>query len=147
MTATPPGITLVAQDKFGTAVALGDGVLAVGVVGDDTNGESRGAVYIIADGGNNWADIVADDVTKLSDATDGISIENYAEFGTSVAFDYEDDGSGLLAIGARHGQINKISYGAVYLIGDGGDNWRTVAAGGCDEGGQCFCRADARRRG
>ena len=120
------GITLAASDSFGVSVALDGGLLAVGARADDTGGTDRGAVYLIDDGGNGWADILSSDVTEINEDTAGITLANSDHFGTSVALDGE-----ALAIGASSDDTcpaGGSNCGAVYLIHDGGDDWASVAA-------------------
>ena len=181
------GVSLNTFDHFGSSVALDGDTLAVGVYGDDVNGNDRGAVYLIDDGDDRWASVVADDVTKLSGNTSGIFLSNNDYFGSSVALDgstiavgatgdstgahnagavhilndknndgdYADSGEsvkisnsttgisvgvfgalgssvsldgGLLATGVYNDHTGGDSRGAVYIIGDGGDGWASVAA-------------------
>ena len=120
---TTTGITLANSDRFGFSVALDDGVLAVGSPNDDTGGADRGAVYLIDDGGNGWADIVASDVTKISNSTTGITLANGDYFGSSVALN-----GGVLAVGANYDDTGGSDRGAVYLIDDGGNGWADIVA-------------------
>ena len=117
------GLTLNSQANFGSGVALSDGVLVVGAPGDNTNGTGRGAIYLIDDGGNDWADIVAGDIRKISSATDNINLADRDYFGSAVALD-----DGLLAVGAEGDDTGGFNRGAVYLIDDGGNDWADIVA-------------------
>ena len=118
------GISLEDYDLFGISVALDDGLLAVGVRGDDTGGTDYGAVYLIDDGGNDWADIIAGDVIKIDNDTAGVSLTTQAYFGAALAID-----DGLLAVGAYgDGESLGSAIGAAYLIKDGGDGWSSILA-------------------
>ena len=121
------GITLAAGDSFGVSVALDGGLLAVGARADDTGGTDRGTVYLIDDGGNGWADIIAGDVTEINGSTAGITLADSDHFGTSVALD-----GGALAVGASSDDTcptGGTNCGAVYLISDGGNSWADIIAG------------------
>ena len=118
---TTDALTLSNYDQFGWSVDLDDGVLAVGDIANDTGGYGRGAVYLIADGGDGWATIESTDVVKLSSDTAGITLEDYDQFGYSVAID-----NGLLAVGVPNDDTGGNGRGAVYLIDDGGDGWGSV---------------------
>ena len=118
-----PGYRCQNNDEFGRSVAFGDGVLAVGAWDDSTGGTERGAVYLIEDGGNNWADIVAGDVTKIAHSAGVIDLEDYDGFGTSVSFDGD-----VLAVGAPWNSVGATVSGAVYLIKDGGNDWADIVA-------------------
>ena len=100
--------------RFGSSVALGDGILVIGAESDNTGGYGRGAIYIIKDGGDDWSSIVADDVIKIDSNTSGLSLTNHEFFGTSVTL-----GSGVLAVGTDD---------VVYIIKDGGDDWSSIVA-------------------
>ena len=109
-------LTIADYTNFGTAVAFGDGMLAVGGA---VAGSRRGSVFLIKDGGDGWASVESADVAVIDNSTTGISLSVYDSFGSSVAFD-----GGLLAVGAPGTSSNK---GRVYLIADGGDSWGSVA--------------------
>ena len=122
------GITLVNNDNFGVSVALENGLLAVGASNDGTGGESRGAVYLIDADGDRWGSIVPDDVTKISNDTNDITLVNNGNFGVSVALE-----NGLLAVGAANDDTDTTRRGAVYLIDDGGDRWDSITSGDVTE--------------
>ena len=88
------GISLGNLSYFGESVAFNDdrSVLAVGA----TNASGGGAVFLIASGGDNWASIQSADVTKLDNATGGLSIADTYQFGSDVAF----ADNGYLIVGA-----------------------------------------------
>ena len=123
------GISLTSGDAFGRAVALdvSAGLLAIGATGDDEGGSNRGAVYIVDDGGNSWADIVSDDVEKIDDSHAGLSFTDGDQFGNALAFDGSTlyVGSPYDNTGGTGGFANR---GAVYIIADGGNNWTDVVA-------------------
>ena len=85
--------------------------LAVGAMGDSVYGLYQGAVYLITDGGNGWADVVSGDVTKLSEGTDNISLANNDGFGRAVAL-----AGGTLVVGASNDGAGGGGRGAVYLV-------------------------------
>ena len=107
------GVSLNTFDHFGVSVAFDGDTLAVGAYGDDVNGNDRGAVYLIDDGDDRWASVVADDVTKLSGNTSGISLSNNDYFGSSVAL----DGS-TIAVGATGDSTGAHNAGAVHILND-----------------------------
>ena len=114
------GISLDASDRFGTSIALDDGILVIGASGDDSGGSNRGAIYIISDGADNsFATLSAFDVLKFSNVSSS-TVFPFADddgFGTSVALD-----NGVIAIGATGDDTGGTNKGAVYLIDDGTDN-------------------------
>ena len=114
------GITLASSDYFGVSVALEGEVLAVGASQDGTGGNYRGAVYILNDinGDGDYKD--AGEQVKLSSSTNGITLSNGERFGTSVALEGD-----FMAVGVTGKSGEK---GAVYLLSDGGDGWRSVVA-------------------
>ena len=110
------GITLASYDYFGISVALSDGLLAVGANLDDTGGSSRGAVYLIDDGDDDWGSVLAGDVTKISHSSDlGISLDDSDNFGSGVAL--STDGT-IIAVGARFDDDGGSNRGAVYILSD-----------------------------
>ena len=111
---TATGLTLTNEDYFGMSVALDveSGLLAVGADGDDTEGGgARGAVYLIDRGDDDWASVVAADVTKIDSSTDGVSLANADRFGYAVALD-----GGVLTIGASQDDEGGTDTGAVHLF-------------------------------
>lgn len=88
------------EDRFGEAVALDNGVVAVGATYDDDNGRSAGAVYLFeASTGNRITKLYPDDA------------ERGHYFGWSVAAD-----EGLLVVGAAGDDQNAFIAGAVYVF-------------------------------
>lgn len=88
------------DDEFSYAIALDDGIVAVGTPFDDDNGSNSGSAY-------------------LFDATTGIQIVKLlpsdgtanAEFGFSIAIQ-----NGLVAVGAKGDNENGTNAGAAYLF-------------------------------
>ena len=117
------GITLGSGDFFGFGLDLDNGTVAIGVTGDDTGGTNYGAVYLVSDGGDDWASIEATDVVTINNDTAGITLAANDYFGTSVALDGD-----LLAVGASYADGDGTNKGEVYLIEDGGDSWDSIAA-------------------
>ena len=119
------GITLANSDAFGSSVALSDGLLAVGAVGDDDGGSNAGTVYLIGSGGDGWGSIESTDVIEINNATAGVTLAASDAFGVSVALS-----DGLLAVGAIGDDTGGSNRGAVYLIDSGADgSFGTIASG------------------
>lgn len=121
------GAPLVDGDEFGDSVAgLGDldrtgpavAALAVGAIGDDDGGAHRGAVRIL------FLDPAGDvlSVRKISDTRGGFQgvLDDYDEFGGSVAFLGDLDGAGpsvgAIAVGAVGDDDGGLDRGAVYVL-------------------------------
>ena len=68
------GISLSSGDYFGFGLDLDNGTVAVGVTGEDTGGSNYGAVFLIDDGGDDWASIQASDVVTINNDTTGITL-------------------------------------------------------------------------
>ena len=99
--------TLANIDVFGQSIAnagnlYGDGntVLAVGAPGDNTNGDSRGAIYLLSF--SPAGSLTAVPTKIASGTTEGPSLANSDFFGTSLANAGDLDGGGgtILAVGA-----------------------------------------------
>jgi hypothetical protein len=115
--------TLDSWDYFGTYVTStgdmdGDGVMdiAVGANGDDDGGTDRGAVWILflnADGTVKSHQKISDTQGNFSGALD-----NYDEFGNSVASIGDLDGDGVtdLAVGTRRDDDGGTNRGAVWIL-------------------------------
>lgn len=89
-----------AFDLFGTSVAIGSGVVAVGATGDAVNGLNSGSVYIFdASSGEQLANLVPEDGRAS------------AAFGNSVAIDND-----VLLVGAWGHENTDGSTGAAYLF-------------------------------
>lgn len=91
--------TLGDQHQFGAAVALADGIAAIGAYGDDEGGAETGAAYVYRDTGGTW-----DFLARLHPET----LPAGARSGWSVAVD-----AGVAAIGAVHADARR---GRVDLI-------------------------------
>ena len=121
------GITLSDYDKFGSSVALGSGLLAVGAA---QTSSSKGAVYVIANGGDDWGSIEAGDVVKIDGSTAGITLANYDYFGDYISLVETADGTPVLAVGVDGDDTGGARRGAVYLIDSGADkSFATIASG------------------
>ena len=122
------GLNLANSDNFGSAVALSsDGtILAVGALGDDTGGINKGAVHIFTKDGETWAYS-----TKVADGTDGLTLANSEQFGTSAAL---SSNGATLAVGAQYNDTDGRNKGAVYLFTKNGGTWTysTKMADGTD---------------
>ncbi len=104
-----------AEDFFGAAVALGNGVVMVGApnAGDESAG--TGKVYLFVEPERGWRDMQETAVLK---AEDGAVAQ---AFGIALAFD-----EGILVVGAP-GRADSDLQGAVYLFGGSGDRWTQKA--------------------
>jgi len=118
---TTNGATLIDNDNYGYSVAsLGDlnndGVvdLAVGAIGDDTGGSTRGAVYIHYMNTNGTVDST---VKIASGTTNGPTIADADNYGYSVTSlgDLNNDGVEDLAVGAPADDTSGNARGAVYI--------------------------------
>ena len=69
-------------DNFGRSVALYKNRLAVGADGDDTDGSSRGAVYLFT---FNWTTNHITNNAKINSRTSGLTLRDYDYFGSSIA--------------------------------------------------------------
>ena len=119
---TTNGPTLSNNDNFGFSVASigdldGDGVtdLAVGAYRDDEGGSDRGAVHIMFMN----TDGTVDSTVEINDSTtNGPTLSNDDNFGTSVASIGDLDGDGVtdLAVGAYQDDEGGEDRGAVHII-------------------------------
>ena len=105
------GVSLSNNDAFGSSVAITNGMLAVGAIGDDTGGTNRGAVYLIRDGGDGWGSIIAGDVAVIDNTLSSITLVNDDNFGSGVAID-----GGALAVGAVYDDAGGTNRGAVLMF-------------------------------
>jgi WD40 repeat protein len=90
----------VAFDFFGQSIAIGGGVVAVGVPQDDDNGDASGSVYL-------FDATTGVQITKLVPG-DGTPGDN---FGNAVAI-----GDGVVAVGAQRDDANGPFSGSAYLF-------------------------------
>ena len=112
-------------ERFGSSIAtIGDlnrdGIpdLAVGAWGNGTNGNAKGAVYVLfmnADG------TVASSPSyqKIADSTGGFgTLDGFARFGMAVAEigDFDGDGISDLAVGAQRDNGGGNDRGAIYIL-------------------------------
>ena len=89
-----------ANDLFGWAVAIGDGIAAVGAYQDDDNGTDSGSVYLFdASTGVQIAKLLA---------TDGAAFDH---FGSALAID-----NGIVAVGSRYHDQSGTNAGSAYLF-------------------------------
>ncbi len=114
------GLTLTANDQFGSAVALSadGGKLAIGADGTDS---AKGAVYLYTIGGATWSS--SSTISQIRELTDGVgklSLSANDGFGNAVAL--SKDGS-KLAVGADGDDTGASDAGAVYLYTIGGATW------------------------
>ena len=111
------GISLDNEDIFGSSLAIStDGnTLVVGAQFDDEGGDGAGAVYIFS----RSDDGIWSHDTTLNDSSDGFSLEENDQFGSSVALFSGADGD-TLAVGAQAdsatgANVNFVG-GSVYLF-------------------------------
>lgn len=102
---------IASSDAFGYAVAIGCGVIVVGVHGDDDNGSTSGSAYIFDLSGNQLAKI------KPSDGASGDL------FGWSVAV-----GSGRIVVGAYGDDDNVTGSGSAYIFDLAGNQLAKLTA-------------------
>lgn len=107
------GTGVVGADRFGSAVAVGDGVIAVGAFGDDVKGDSAGAVYVFEKQDGVWAQ-----QAKLL-ASDGAGGDL---FGQSVAA----HGSTIVVGAYRNDELGN-NAGAAYVFEKQGGAWVETA--------------------
>ncbi len=103
----------VAQDQFGTAVAILDGTIVVTAPGDDDLGSGSGSAYVFTGAGAAWTQR-----TKLT-AGDG---EPGAAFGSSAAMS-----GGTVVIGAHLDDARVPDSGAAYVFTGAGAVWAQQA--------------------
>jgi hypothetical protein len=118
------GPTLANFSFFGSSVANlgdldGDGMidLAVGAFGESTEGFSRGAVYVLRL--NTDGSVKSGGITRIaSEVNGGPTLGDRAYFGQSVTSlgDFDGDGIGDLAVGARKDSTAVYRAGAVYIL-------------------------------
>ena len=106
-----PGMSLQQYELFGSAVAVDGDRLLVGSYGADSY---KGAVYILEDKNNDGRYDDTGENMRIDNSTSGLTIENYANFGTSIAV----DGDRLL-VGASSADSRK---GRVYILEDKNDD-------------------------
>lgn len=104
---------LAAGDQFGSAVAGGPDLIAVGAPGDDRQETEAGAVHFFSPSGESWSEeaVLVDEEGRAGD-----------QFGAALAF--RDD---LLAVGAPGRDEDGSWSGAVYVYRRDGPAWRRVA--------------------
>lgn len=96
------------REQFGYSVALANGRLGVGALGEDSNGIDTGASYVFTRNGGTWAE---EAYLKASNRSAGDF------FGISVALDSAGE---TLAVGANLKDSNGPDSGAVYVFRRGG---------------------------
>ncbi len=103
-------------DEFGVSIAIGDGVVAVGVPGDDDNGRDSGSVYVFEVSTGAY-------LFKLL-ASDRVESDR---FGVSVAID-----NGVVAVGAFGNYDDITATGSAYLFdaSTGAQLFKLVASDG-----------------
>ncbi len=110
LNATLTALDGAANDHFGAALAMDDGVLAVGAPGADGDASDAGAVYVFTLNNNAWSQ--AQKVT----APNGVANDN---FGRAVALD-----GNTLAVGAPMAEPGGTSNaGAVFVFVQSGGLW------------------------
>ncbi len=88
------------SDEFGTSITLNNGIVAVGAVGDDDNGESSGSAYLFdANTGDQLFKLLPNNGAR----------EEW--FGNSIAI-----ADGLVAVGARKDDVIGYDSGSAYLF-------------------------------
>jgi len=104
-----------AGDRFGRSIAIDNGVVAVGAIGDDDNGSSSGSAYLF--------DASTGAQLFMLLASDGAAVD---WFGTSIAID-----NGVAAVGARNDNDNGSVSGSAYLFDVSiGEQFKLLASDG-----------------
>ncbi len=120
---TTAGLSLRSNDTFGSSVALSNnGVrLAVGAVGDDTEDNDTGAVYLFSVSGATWGNAM----TKVAKIAHGSSVllTTGDAFGSSVALNSNGSRLAVGAVGDSTGGSSNSNRGAVYVFAVGGYAW------------------------
>ena len=109
---------LVATDRFGDAVAIGDGVVAVGAAGQGTPAlvPGSGSVYIYEKQGDSWVQ-----VNKLMPPQ---GTPDFAAYSWSLSFDGD-----VLLVGAKEDNSTTANYtGVAYTYRKMGKSWADVEA-------------------
>ncbi len=104
-----------AEDFFGAAVALGNGILMVGAPNASDESVGAGKVYLFVEPEEGWRDMQE---TAILKAEDGAVAQ---AFGIALALD-----EGILVVGAP-GRADSDFQGAVYLFEGSGDQWTQKA--------------------
>ncbi len=88
-------------DQFGTSVAIGEGMVIAGAIGDDDRGVSSGSAYVFDLNTGN----------QLHKLVDTIGGDSYDYFGSSVAIS-----DGIVCVGSRENRVNVNNEGSVFLF-------------------------------
>ncbi len=100
------------EDFFGTAVAIGDGIVVVGAPFDDNDrGKDAGTVYLFVEPGDGWRD--------MNDPIPLVAGDGAAGHGFGAAIALDGDALVVGAPGRAGGDFN----GAVYLFEGASDTW------------------------
>ena len=119
---TTNGPVLNNNDYFGTSIANigdlnGDGVIdiAVGAIYDDGSGNDIGAIHIMFMNSNGT---VSDTVEINGTTTNGPILNNYEQFGSSIANigDLNNDGVTDIAVGAKQDDYVNSNNGAIHIM-------------------------------
>ena len=121
--ASVSGLSLEAGDFFGGSVSLYEGSVLVGAHGTDFYtgagnnrtriGTDRGAIYLITDGNNGWADITGSDILKYDHGVVGLTLGDGDFFGRSAILV-----GGAFVVGAHLDDTGGTDRGAVYILED-----------------------------
>jgi hypothetical protein len=101
------------SDYFGTSVSISGEYIMVGAIGNMTQPNSHGAVYVYKWDGTQWSE-----QQKLYDN----NVTNDIGYGLSISL--EED---LAIIGAPEETENGVNAGAVYVYENGGSSWNEIA--------------------
>ncbi len=100
---------------FGSAVAVGGNVIAVGAFRGEVNGVERGSAYVFTNTNSTWVE-----TTTLTDTTGG-------EFGSSISVS-----GNTIVVGSRYGGVNFSGTGFAYVYVRDANAWplqaRLIAA-------------------
>ena len=107
----------------GYSIARRGNMIAIGAYTSDAGGSEKGAVYLVKSDDGDFSNITMEDVVVIDHRTDGIALQDYTHFGSSVVL-----GDGVLLVTAKADSVDDYAGTVLYLIQDGGNNWADIVA-------------------